>query len=76
MKAIRVNKREARALLGMLEWCECDFQLGKAQESIREKIYEKFPDLKPNLEKEFVEAEIVSTLAFLCSSPIQPASKG
>ncbi|HUW46108.1 MAG TPA: hypothetical protein VMW50_09995 [Dehalococcoidia bacterium] len=77
MKVIKVNKHEAGVLLEALEYYESllresGYKPSKSPENIREKIYDKFPDLKPNLEEEFVKAEVVSTLAYLLSSPAQP----
>lgn len=46
LKVVKLNKREAKALLAAFDWCECDFELGKLQKNIRQKVFAKFPDLE------------------------------
>jgi len=46
-KEIQINKREAKSVLGAFVYCECHFPITKPQESIKAKVYEKFPDLAP-----------------------------
>lgn len=50
MKKFEISKTQARAILAALDWCECDFTLGKAQENVRKKLHKLFPDL-PNIYK-------------------------
>jgi len=46
-KEIQINKREARVVLGAIAYCEPRFRPTKPQESIKAKVYQKFPDLAP-----------------------------
>ena len=46
-KEIQINKREAKSVLGAIAWAETRFPTTKPQESIKAKVYEKFPDLAP-----------------------------
>ena len=45
-RMIWLTKSEAQSMLGAIDWCECDFKLGKRKESVREKILKAFPDLR------------------------------
>ena len=42
---VPMDKREAKALLAALEWCDAAFGLGKTQKSVRSKVLEAFPKL-------------------------------
>ena len=46
-KEIQINKREAKSVLGAFTWSENYFPPDKAQESVKAKVYEQFPDLAP-----------------------------
>ena len=50
-KEIQINKREAKSVLGAIAWAETRFPTTKPQESIKAKVYEKFPDLAPMRDK-------------------------
>jgi len=46
-KEIQITKREAKVVLGTIAYCEPRFPRTKPQESIKAKVYKKFPDLAP-----------------------------
>ena len=46
-KEIQINKREAKSVLGAYTYCEIHFPPTKPQESVKAKVYEKFPELAP-----------------------------
>lgn len=46
-KQIDINKREAKSVLGAFVYCERRIPPTKPQESIKAKVYQKFPDLAP-----------------------------
>lgn len=46
-KTIQLDKREAKSVLGAITWSENYFRPTKPQESVKAKVYEKFPELAP-----------------------------
>lgn len=51
-RTVKLTKRQAKGLLSALEWSECDFTLGKAQQQARKAILDVFPEYKVEVKKE------------------------